>query len=103
MSTASPMIKSARRWRRGIKKFTQLELHVFPSCGVFFSFIHEFLLDYREDKSARRWRRGRKKFMQLELHVFPSCGVFFSFIYELLLDYREDNLMILVTKSLFPY
>ena len=31
VSAASPMIKLAKRWIKGIREFVQLELHIFPS------------------------------------------------------------------------
>ena len=48
MLTASPIIKSAKGWRRERKELVQLGLHTFPLGGSF-CFILEFLLDFRKD------------------------------------------------------
>ena len=48
VSVTSLIIKLTKWWKRERMKLAQLELHTFPSWGVFL-FYTQFLLDYKED------------------------------------------------------
>ena len=44
VSASSLMIKSMKGWRRERRELVQLELHTFPSCGVFALYLNYSLI-----------------------------------------------------------